>query len=232
MCDKKTFNLIILFQTFISFLLIMSLLVSGCSDSENEEEGPIVCPTDLHILTITDIKNIPDKVTITKVAANITGTCWDVINTVEAPYKDGQVILELPIAFSSEELQDVESTSENVCGHWRATSSDPEALVATLGDIIAYDNEGNKVGRIYLSNWAGQGSSAGKAFVYFQYADRAFTLSGSNNSYYYSDCSLDAGWNMYANINPSVEGTVGNIRCTTSIPDDMELSWCFESWVY
>lgn len=230
MCDKKIFSFKIVFQSFISFLFILSLLISGCS-SENEDE-PVVCPPDLNILTITNIKNIPDKVAITKVAADITGACWSIIGTVEAPYEDGQVILTLPVIYKPEELQEVESTKDNVCGHWRAVSSDPEALVATLGDIIAYDSDGKKLGRIYLSNWAGQGSSAGKAFVYFQYADRTFNLSGSNNSYYYSNCSFNVGWNKYANINPSTEGAVGNIRCTTSIPDDSELSWCFESWVY
>lgn len=84
MCDKEIFNFKIVSQSFISFLFILSLLFSGCS-SENEEE-PVVCPTDLNILTITNIKNIPDKVEITKVAADVTGACWSIIGTVEAPF--------------------------------------------------------------------------------------------------------------------------------------------------
>lgn len=114
MCDKKIFSFKIVFQSFISFLFILSLLISGCS-SENEDE-PVVCPPDLNILTITNIKNIPDKVAITKVAADITGACWSIIGTVEAPYEDGQVILTLPVIYKPEELQEVESSKDNVCG--------------------------------------------------------------------------------------------------------------------
>jgi len=117
-----------------------------------------------------------------------------------------------------------------MCGYWPATSDEPNALVATLGDIIAYQGT-DKVGRIYSSNWSGEGSTAGKAFVYYQYADRPFSLTGQNNSYYYSDCTFKEGWNSYANINPVTEGgTSGNIHCTTTVPED--IFWCFESWVY
>lgn len=121
--------------------------------------------------------------------------------------------------------------NNNMAGYWPGKASDPDALVATLGDIVAYRGD-EKVGRVYRSDWPGEGSSATKAFVYYQYADRPFEVTGSTTSYYYSDCSFVAGWNAFANINPATEGSHGNIRCTTAGLDERELTWNFESWVH
>jgi hypothetical protein len=139
--------------------------------------------------------------------------------------------LALPLEFPAEQLQVADRRGGNMAGYWPGTASDPAALVATLGDFIAYRGD-EKVGRIYRSDWSGEGSSASKAFVYYQYADRPFEVTGATTSYYYNDCSFVAGWNAFANINPSSEGLHGNIRCTTAGLDRLELTWNFESWAH
>ncbi len=212
------------------FFLVFIMLLSTCAKEEAEpieppDPEPIVGPS----ITIAKINNIPANVTFDRVEANITGECWSNIGTVEAKYENGQAIIILPTDFTAEQLQIVDRRDNNMCGHWPATSDNPDALVATLGDIIAYHGD-DKVGRVYSTNWSGKGSSAGKAFVYYQYADRPFSLTGRNNSYYYSDCTFNKGWNGYVNINPASEDISGNIHCTTSIPND--IFWNFESWVY
>lgn len=210
-----------------SLFLIFTLILSGCSKDENTNDQPDPEPKVISSITITNINNIPADVTFDRVKANITGECWSVVGTVEAKYEDGKAIIQLPTSFATEQLQIVDRHENKKCGHWPATSSDPDALVATLGDIIAYQGT-KKVGRVYSTNWSGKISSAGKAFVYYQYANRPFSLTGSNNSFYYSDCTFYKGWNSYVNINPTTEGTSGNIHCTTSVPDD--IFWSFESW--
>lgn len=213
---------------FLLVWLMLPFFISGCS--EDDEEGELEPSSDTTI-TILDIQGIPENVSFDRAVAEITGNCWSIIGKVEGVYKEGQIILDLPTDFALEQLQNVDRRDNNMCGYWPATSSDPEALVATLGDIIAYQGD-KKVGRIYLSNWTRKGSSAGKAFIYYQYADRAFTLTGSNSSYRYSNCSFNQGWNAYANINPASEDSSEKIRCTTAIPQDMGLFWGFETWVY
>lgn len=215
--------------SIILFLLIFVMILSGCSKDENTNYPPDPEPVIEPSISITNINNLPANVLFDRIEANITGECWSIIGTVEAKYENGQAVIKLPTSFTNEQLQIVDRRDNNMCGYWPAESSDPDALVATLGDIIAYQGT-NKVGRVYLSNWSGKGTTAGKVFVYFQYADRPFSLSGSNNSYYYSDCKFKKGWNSYANINPIDEGTSENIRCTTTVPED--IFWCFESWVF
>lgn len=213
-----------------SFLLVLVLVLSGCGQEEEKAIDPPIPEPELQpSIIISKINNVPDNVTFDRVEANISGECWSIIGSVEAKYENGQATIKLPTSFIAEQLQVVDRRNDNMCGYWPATSDDPDALVATLGDIIAYQGM-KKVGRIYSSNWSHKGASTGKAFVYYQYADRPFSLTGQNNSYYYSDCVFKKGWNSYANINPLTEDISGNIHCTTSVPDD--IFWSFESWVY
>lgn len=231
MRNKVIYSLEVMLQPLVLFLLIFSVVLTiSCSSDENEKEPDPDTPGYSEI-TITDIKKIPENVTFDKVKVEITGACWSVIKELSFPYTNGQVIMSLPTTFLPEELQKVDRQDGDMCGCWAVTSSDPEALVASLGDIYAYKGD-KKVGRIFLSNWDREGSSAGKAFIYYQYADRPFLLTGSEKSYYYIDFLFNKGWNAYANINPLSENTEGNIRRTTNIPDASELFWCFESYVY
>lgn len=220
--------------SFISVLMIFSFLMTGCSDDEDEPvvpDIPVVPETpDYSTIIIKDITNIPDNFTFDKVRIEIQGVDWSVIETLEFPYKDGQIVMALPTDFSSDKLQKVDRRNNDMSGHWPATSSDSDALVATLGDFFVYDGD-KKVGRIAITNWTGVGSSADKAFVYYQYADRPFELTGSSNSYYYSECSFNKGWNAYANINPS-EGSSQKVHCTTVIPESTLFWRLAESYVY
>ena len=79
----------------------------------------------------------------------------------------------------------------------------------------------------------GKGSSAGKAtLVSYQYADRSFTLTGSDKSYYYSNCSFYKGWNIFANINPASEGGTAKVLRTTTVPESTLFWRLAESYVY
>lgn len=204
-------------------LIILMLSMSGCKD-DLDIPGPKASLFDDKIM-IADIIGIPGDVVFNRLVADISGTCWEVIDCVEAPYENGEAILELPSSFPSEKFQHVDR-SNGMCGHWPAKSDDPNALVATLKDIFAYQDD-VRVGRVYLSDWIGEGSTASCAYIYYQYADRPFELSGSNSSFYYNSASFFKGWNVYANINPDTEQR-GNILCTTVISDDRQLRWRFE----
>ena len=119
----------------------------------------------------------------------MTGVDWQVIETLSFPYENGQIVMTLPTSFPSEKLQTVDRRN-GMGGYWTGTSDDADALVATLGDFFVFNGD-KRVGRIAISNWSGKGSSTGKAtLVSYQYADRPFALTGSDKSYYYSNCSF------------------------------------------
>ena len=199
----------------IFVLLIFSLLMAGCSDDENEEQPPAPDVPDYSTLVVKDIQNIPADFTFDRVEVKVTGVDWQVIETLSFPYENGQIVMTLPTSFPSEKLQTVDRRN-GMGGYWTGTSDDADALVATLGDFFVFNGD-KRVGRIAISNWSGKGSSAGKAtLVSYQYADRSFTLTGSDKSYYYSNCSFNKGWNIFANINPASEGGTAKVLRTTT----------------
>ena len=198
----------------IFVLLIFSLLMAGCSDDENEDQPPAPDVPDYSTLVVKDIQNIPADFTFDRVEVKVTGVDWQVIETLSFPYENGQIVMTLPTSFPSE------------------TSDDADALVATLGDFFVFNGD-KRVGRIAISNWSGKGSSAGKAtLVSYQYADRSFTLTGSDKSYYYSNCSFYKGWNIFANINPASEGGTAKVLRTTTVPESTLFWRLAESYVY
>ena len=238
---KREMNLACFRLTFYRFILLtllilgLSWLMSGCKDDDDDPLPP-------YTIAITDVAGIPEGVVFDKVVAEITGTCWEAIGSVEAQYIHGQAVFEITSVFPSDKLQKVDWADKDVCGHWPTVASDSNARVAKLGDFFAY-NGNEKVGRIYLSDWSGSGATANKTFIYYHYTDRPFTLSGKNQpmvegsemfkpSFEYS-IQFKTGWNMYANINPADPGKDNNyVMCTTVIPDNTELHWRFESYVY
>jgi hypothetical protein len=218
--------------TILGFLL----LVSGCDDDENLSQDPAYLANNK--ITIADIVDIPPDLTFDRIKVNIQGVSWKIIASIEALYEHGEIVLTLPAGFSADDLQQVEQTKENKGGRWPATSSDPDALVASLSDFNAYDGD-VKVGRVFLTDWPpGKGSSsAGKAFIYYHYTDRPFTVSGQNINLYESktfkpsytySLQFKTGWNVYANINSVTPGE-GLTSCTTALPDETQLQWRFES---
>lgn len=211
----------------ICLLLIFSLLMAGCSDDENEGESPVPNYT----IIVKDIQNIPDGFTFDRVEVKVTGADWQVIETLTFPNENGQIIMDLPTVFSPEVLQKVDRRGGDMGGHWTGTSNDGDALVATLGDFFVFKGD-KRVGRIALSNWTGKESSAGKAMIGYQFADRPFSLTGSDNSYYYSDCSFVRGWNMFANINPASGNNAAKILRTTVVPESTLFWRLAESYVY
>ena len=58
-----------------------------------------------------------------------------------------------------------------------------------------------------------------------------FILTGSDKSYYYSECSFNKGWNIFANINPS-EGSSQKVLRTTTVPESTLFWRLAESYVY
>lgn len=216
-----------LLYPFIFLLLIFSLLMVGCSDDENEGKPPVPNYT----IIVKDIQNIPDNFTFDRVEVEVTGADWQVIETLTFPNENGQIIMDLPTVFSPEVLQKVDRRGGDMGGHWTGTSNDGDALVATLGDFFVFKGD-KRVGRIALSNWTGKESSAGKAMIGYQFADRPFSLTGSDNSYYYSDCSFVRGWNMFANINPASGNSAAKILRTTVVPESTLFWRLAESYVY
>lgn len=216
-----------LLYPFIFLLLIFSLLMVGCSDDENEGEPPVPNYT----IIVKDIQNIPDNFTFDRVEVEVTGADWQVIETLTFPNENGQIIMDLPTVFSPEVLQKVDRRGGDMGGHWTGTSNDGDALVATLGDFFVFKGD-KRVGRIALSNWTGKESSAGKAMIGYQFADRPFSLTGSDKSYDYSDCSFVRGWNMFANINPASGNSAAKILRTTVVPESTLFWRLAESYVY
>lgn len=216
-----------LLYPFICLLLIFSLLMVGCSDDENEGEPPVPNYT----IIVKDIQNIPDNFTFDRVEVEVTGADWQVIETLTFPNENGQIIMDLPTVFSPEVLQKVDRRGGDMGGHWTGTSNDGDALVATLGDFFVFKGD-KRVGRIALSNWTGKESSAGKAMIGYQFADRPFSLTGSDKSYDYSDCSFVRGWNMFANINPASGNSAAKILRTTVVPESTLFWRLAESYVY
>jgi hypothetical protein len=218
----------------LPFVLLM-LILSGCKEDDDLPPEPAL-PARYKIV-ITDIVDMPSDLTFDRIKADIIGESWKVIGSVEAPYEHGEAVLILPIDFSADTLQQVEQSKENKGGHWPATVSDPDALVASLSDLNAYAGD-VKVGRAYLTDWPGKGSStAGKAFIYYHYTDRPFTVSGKNNNLYGSESfqpsytyslEFNEGWNAYASINSTTPGKGLALR-TTALPDETQLQWRFES---
>ena len=215
---------------FISVLFISGFLITGCHDDDDvpEQEPPIPDYT----IIVKDIQNIPEGFVFDRVEVKVTGVDWSVIETLTFPYENGQIIMDLPTVFSLEVLQKVDRRGGDMSGYWTGTSNDGDALVATLGDFFVFNGE-KKVGRIAISNWTGRGSSAGKAtLVSYQFADRPFSLTGSDKSYNYSDCSFVRGWNMFANINPASENGTGKVLRTTVVPESTLFWRLAESYVY
>lgn len=215
---------------FISVLFISGFLITGCHDDDDvpEQEPPIPDYT----IIVKDIQNIPENFVFDRVEVKVTGVDWSVIETLTFPYENGRIIMDLPTVFSSEVLQKVDRRGGDMSGYWTGTSNDGDALVATLGDFFVFNGD-KKVGRIAISNWTGRGSSAGKAtLVSYQFADRPFSLTGSDKSYNYSDCSFGRGWNMFANINPASENGTGKVLRTTVVPESTLFWRLAESYVY
>lgn len=215
---------------FISVLFISGFLITGCHDDDDvpEQEPPIPDYT----IIVKDIQNIPEGFVFDRVEVKVTGVDWSVIETLTFPYENGQIIMDLPTVFSSEVLQKVDRRGGDMSGYWTGTSNDGDALVATLGDFFVFNGD-KKVGRIAISNWTGRGSSAGKAtLVSYQFADRPFSLTGSDKSYNYSDCSFVRGWNMFANINPASENGTEKVLRTTVVPESTLFWRLAESYVY
>jgi hypothetical protein len=215
-------------RTESKFLLLSLCLLTAysCKDDDepavsNADKLSIVGLQNMSNAVTLDLQDLPDTLVFDRVKMDITGVNWSVIRTVEAPLVDKQIILNLPTDFDAAQLQVVDRRN-TPGGYWPIYANDANALVATIPDLYLY-NGTRKVARLRLSNWKGSGSSAGKATLYLQYADRPFTLSGRNNSYSYQECTFVTGWNAFANVNSTMQDDdpSSGITCTTVIPNDI-----------
>ena len=222
------------------FLIGMLGVLSACKkdDDDDPQEGYHNGFLVNNEIVVSNIGGIPGYVNISKVKAEITGVDWQVIEIIEASYGNGSITLSLPTEFSSEKLQKaVRDSWDDYTGYWPAQKTDdPQAKVARLNDIIAYNADNQKVGRIYLTDWPGEGSKLDRYYIYYQYADRNFTLSGYNlispasDQYSYSYAlSFKTGWNYYGELPQEIGGLT---LCTTAVDQNTSLGWYFESWVY
>lgn len=211
------------------YLIVLTCLLplTGCvKDGPGER-----CPPPDYEIVISEIADIPANVTFDRVEVDIYGSCWKAIATVTGENVDGTVVLTLPGSLAADDLQQsVRSGNDDLCGHWLASSDNPDARVAGLRDMIAYNGE-KRVGRVYVTDWPRSGTIVGKSWVYYHFADRPFTLSGTYGTYRYA-ASFARGWNAYCNTNLSERTGTGTVLCTTSIPTGTDFVWRFESWVY
>jgi hypothetical protein len=176
------------------------------------------------------ITELPDDVTFDRLTVEVVGFDWQTVATLEAPFENNTARLILPSAFAASDLQVVDRgvVGRNMEGYWPSTSSDPAARVATLREEILVWNGDRRLGRIFLTDWPGEGSSVERMYINWQYADRPFVLNGFTGraGFSFVDCSFGAGWNVLAKVNQSEE----HIRVTTRIPEDAALAWRFEAW--
>lgn len=174
--------------------------------------------------------DVPFDRTFDRVRAEILGLDWQVVGHVEAAVSSGtggaRVVLTLPTELSEADLcKAARDDYKDYEGWWPAEEvSDRSAKVAGLGDILAY--AGNVcVGRLYISD-------GDRSFIYFHYADRPISLTGSNlhspkeSSTIAYHASFVSGWNAYANV--SNQNTTGMIT-TTDLPAASSLAWRFEA---
>lgn len=216
----------------ILFLLVVFTFFSCIKEDKNDEKCHYKAGLSRSQIKIDNILNIPSGVEFDKIKVKLSGNNWKNIDEIETSFHNGEAILILPTSFAREQLQIVDRQEEKFYGFWPAKSDNPSARVATLKDIIAYKGE-KKVGRLYLSNEKTESFTEKRLFVHYQYGNEPFTLTGSNKSFYYSECSFRKGWNAYATINPNLSNKdADQARCTTNIPTEFILRWFFESWVY
>ena len=221
-------------RTTALLLILTALSVPGGCKKSAVECRPMIEPPVIHPLpdgsriTVSEIVGVPYDVMIGKLRAEITGFDWQVIAVVEAEFMNDIGVLELPDEFADGLLQKaVRDNDRDYEGHWRATADDSDARVAAFGDILAYNAEGEVVGRVFLSDWSGAGSSVGKSFIYFHYTDRPLSLSGTFGTYR-NELSFAQGWNAYAARNLVADTGPGTVLRTTSIAFDAEFAWRFE----
>ncbi len=202
--------------------------MAGCVDDETPIQPDYPDPLEV---VISDVLGIPPGVVFDRVSVEVSGYDWQTIRVVEAPYASGRAVLTLPSDFGPEDLQQVDRGpgAREMWGYWPSTSSDPDALVASLRtDIFAWNGD-QKVGLLSFTDWTGEGSTIGKSFINFQLADRPFTLdgfTGGAGSFIFNNCAFQRGWNAFAKENASAS----SIRIRTGIPSDPPgFDWYFRS---
>ena len=220
----------------MSLLLGAIGFASGCNKDDDGPE-PIIPFTGSNQIVIHSITDIPKDVTFNKVKLEITGDGWQVIDNIEAAYRNGKFVLKLPELPSDKLQKAVRDDWTDYTGFWPAATDNPAAKVAKLGDVIAY-NDDEIVGRLELTDWGGAGSTTGKSWIYYHYTDQDFTLSGYNysnpkpdpftgqpvpKSFKY-EASFKKGWNAYANVNATGDGIV---VVTAPVPAETALRWRF-----
>jgi hypothetical protein len=214
-------------KRIILYAVGLCVLLSACRKSDIPDPRPVVIVGNISA-RITDL---PDDVTFDRISVEVVGFDWQTVATLQAPFQNDTARLILPPAFAAADLQVVDrgANGRNMEGYWPSTSSDPAARVVTLREEILVWNGERRLGRIFLTDWPGVGSSSiGKMYLNWQYADRPFVLNGvtGRTGFSFVDCSFGAGWNVLAKVNQSDE----HIRVTTRIPQDAALAWRFEAW--
>jgi hypothetical protein len=162
---------------------------------------------------------------------DVVGYDWQVIATVEALFRNDSASLKLPAGWEADRLQRVDrgAGARRMEGYWPSTANDPTALVATLTENIIVWKGDRKIGRIFLTDWPGEGSSLRKMYLNCQYADRPFTLDGfqgRNSAFIFNQVAFRKGWNVYAKYNVGES----QIEIKTDISATADLNWRFEQW--
>lgn len=215
-------------KKILPILPILCAALSGCGKDETPE--PPGLGTDGRSIVIADVRNIPEGVTFDRVTVEITGFDWQTVATVEAGWDGRRAVLELPDTFAAGQLQQVDRgpRGRQMEGYWPSVASDAAAGVTSTRDEFTAWSADRRVGRLYLTDWPGEGPTEGRMYLGFQWADRPFVLdgfTGRTGGFTFRGVAFASGWNTYAKLNASSE----NISVITDIPDT-ELHWRFEEW--
>lgn len=118
MHNKATTSSNFLLYPVISFLLMFGLLITGCSDNENEEELPAPDVPDYSTIIVKGIQNMPKNFTFDRVEVKVTGLDWQVIETLIFPYENGANCNDTSCYFPFGRLQKVVGRNGDMAGYW------------------------------------------------------------------------------------------------------------------
>lgn len=129
-------------------------------------------------------------------------------------FKNGKCKITLPKTLSDKYMFSINEVVDN-----EIVASDKNAKISGLywNEIIGYDNSGNESVEFWLAN-----NKEYHSFVVYVYADRKFTLKGSDRDGVTNfDCEFKKGWNIVYHDESAY--TSGNI--TTNKPSGMDYKW-------
>ena len=196
-------------MSLFSIVFVIALIFIACKkneDSGDKNKGSLVI----------DAKNVlngnSDIVTVTAELWNENANNFHIFATSE--YKNDGFKLNLSADIPDECLYSIDDELDFPT----EIVSDTNTQVSTIR-LYAYNNEEECIGNFYLSD------ELGKVKITFIYADRNFTVKGTDTTFTYPkiyDCSFKKGWNILYSMERRKD-----YLCTTQKPTEVSLRWYY-----